>query len=220
LIIDDLLRSRGADFRIEVTTPEPRPMPILPPEAGERVMSLLAERDITYSPQHRLVAVEAGRARFDNEAERSFDLLLAVPPHRAPVFLREVANLTDDSGMIPVDRETLMTAVPGVYAVGDVAKAMSYTEMPIPRAGVLAEGQGRVVAANVAAELRGEPAAASFDGKGYCFVEVGGGRALRAEGEFFATPAPLAHFAPQPSEADFQAKVAFEAERLAEWFGT
>lgn len=219
MMIDARLRERGAEFHIEVATPEPRPMPILPPEAGERVVALLAERGIAFSPQHRLVGVEAGLGHFENGAERRFDLLIAVPPHRAPALLRDVPGLTDDSGMIPVDRETLATSTPAVYAVGDVAKAMSYTDLPIPRAGILAEGQGRVVAANIAAELRGEPADVAFDGKGYCFVEVGGGRALRAEGEFYAQPAPLAHFAPEPSEEGFAAKVAFETDRLVEWFG-
>jgi sulfide:quinone oxidoreductase len=205
--------------RIEVVTPEPRPMPILPPEAGERVIELLAERAIAFTPGHKMVSAEAGVVRFENGAERRFDLLVAVPPHRPPAFLAEIPGLTDASGLITVDRETLATDLPGIYAVGDVAKVLSYTDMPIPRAGVLAEAQARVVAANISALIGGEAPSARFDGRGYCFVEVGGGKALRADGEFLAKPGPLAHLSGQPSEGGLAQKAAFESDRLDAWFG-
>ncbi len=219
MMIDDALREHGAAARITVTTPEPRPMPILPPEAGERVIALLAERGIEFVPQTKIVGAEPGVARFEDGTERRFDVLIAVPPHRAPAFLAEVPDLTDASGLVTVDRQTLATAHPGVYAVGDVAKALSFTDMPIPRAGILAEGEAKVVAANIAAELRGESPDARFDGKGYCFIETGGGMALRADGEFFAQPNPVANFPNGPSEQGLREKIAFEADRLKEWFG-
>jgi sulfide:quinone oxidoreductase len=67
--------------------------------------------------------------------------------------------------------------------------------------------------------MHGQPATSSFDGRGYCFVEVGGGKALKAEGEFLAEPHPLAHFADRPSEDGFREKLAFESDRLRAWFG-
>jgi sulfide:quinone oxidoreductase len=205
--------------RVDVITPEPRPMPILPADVGARVVGLLTERGIGFSPEQKIVAVEPGVARLESGDERRFDLLVAIPPHKAPVFLAEVPGLTDASGLVVVDRETLTTQVPDVYAVGDVAKALSHTELPIPRAGILAEAEAKVVAANVASELRGETPAARFDGRGYCFIETGDGRALKADGDFYAQPAPAAVLPTEPTKDGLQEKEQFEAERLTAWFG-
>jgi sulfide:quinone oxidoreductase len=219
MMLDDSLRESGNAARIAVVTPEPRPMPILPPEAGERVIALLAERGIEFVAQKKIVGVDPGVAHFEDGSERRFDELIAVPPHLPAAFLGGVPDLTDASGLVVVDRETLATAVPGVFAVGDVAKALSFTDMPIPRAGILAEGEAKVVAANIGAELRDETPDARFDGRGYCFIETGGGKALRANGDFFAQPNPVADFPNGPSEQGFREKLAFEADRLEAWFG-
>ena len=219
MMLDAALKERKVDARVAVATPEPRPMPVLPPDAGERVIALLAERGIEFAPGKKIVGAEAGLARFEDGTERRFDALIAVPPHRPPAFLAQVPGLTDASGLVTVDRETLATSIPDVFAVGDVAKALTYTEMPIPRAGILAEGQARVVAANIVAGLRGDTPDARFDGRGYCFIETGGGRALRADGEFYAQPNPIAHFPEGPSEQGLEEKLAFEKERLDAWFG-
>jgi sulfide:quinone oxidoreductase len=76
-----------------------------------------------------------------------------------------------------------------------------------------------VVAANISAEIEGRQPDARFDGRGYCFVEVGGGKALRAEGEFLARPQPVAHLDDEPTEEGLGLKAAFESERLEAWFG-
>ena len=55
--------------------------------------------------------------------------------------------MTQD-GWIPVDPLMLETRFPGVYAVGDV------TSVGTPKAGVFAEGQAKVVAERIAAQLR------------------------------------------------------------------
>lgn len=49
--------------------------------------------------------------------------------------------------------------------------------------------EARAVAREIAATF-GAAQGASFDGKGYCWVELGGGRAAFAEGDFYASPAP------------------------------
>jgi sulfide:quinone oxidoreductase len=60
----------------------------------------------------------------------------------------------------------------------------------LPKAGVMAAAEGEVVAANIAADLAGAPPAAAFDGKGHCFIEVGEGKAVRGDGDFFGLPHP------------------------------
>jgi sulfide:quinone oxidoreductase len=55
----------------------------------------------------------------------------------------------------------------------------------------------------------------AFDGRGHCFIELGSRRAIRAEGDFFATPHPVMS-AQAPSEAQYRDKVAWIAGLLKE----
>lgn len=221
MLIDDRLRKQEVRdrSRIVVATPEPRPLPVLPTETGERVAAFLAERGIEYLAGHKPTSVEPGRIDFDGVQSRPYDLLIAVPPHRPPEFVRNLDSLVAPSGLIKVDRETLKTSAEGVFALGDVAAVMTHADAPIPRAGVFAEAQGRVVGANIAAELSGSEPTATFDGLGYCFLEVGAGKALKVEGNFLAQPKPTAKAFGSPSEEVFKEKQRFEAERVAAWFG-
>jgi sulfide:quinone oxidoreductase len=113
---------------------------------------------------------------------------------------------------VPVDSRTLETGIPGVYAIGDVAT------IGVPKAGVFAEGAGRVVAASLIAQLgRGEEPEA-YDGLGSCFIEFGGGRVGRVDVDFLSGPKPTGTFQ-EPSEALAAEKQDFGASRRARWFG-
>jgi hypothetical protein len=107
--------------------------------------------------------------------------------------------------------------VPGVYAIGDATVIRLAHRLPLPKAGLFAEAEGNVVAERIAAELAGHPATAVFAGDGVCYVETGGGQALEINARFFADP-PGADIL-GPSEDAMIGKVAFEADRLAAWFG-
>ncbi len=55
-----------------------------------------------------------------------------------------------------------------MYAVGD------NTSAPVPRAGVFAEGQARVVAAGIIDRIRGARDDTRYEGVGTCYIEFGG----------------------------------------------
>lgn len=188
-LIDDLLRGRGVSARVDVVTAEPQPMPVAGKQIGAEVAGLLAERGIGFAPGRQLQSVDPdGRAaRFADGAE-VYDLLVAIPPHRAPSF---VANspLAGPQGWVPVDAQTLR-AGDAVHAVGDVTAIKLPNEMMLPKAGVFAHAEGEVVAENLAAIARGKASAARFDGHGACFLETGAGRAGFASGNFYASPSP------------------------------
>lgn len=211
------LDRRGVDARVAIASPEPQPMPSAGPAAGEMVAGFLAERGITLLAGRTLREVDphARIARFANGEERRFDLLAFVPRHRAPAAL---AGLVDASGFVPVDARTLATGHAGVHAIGDCTLIKLANGKPLVKAGVMAEAEGRVVARNVLDALAGRPPSAAFDGKGYCFLELGGGEGVQIEGDFYAMPAPDVRALP-PSPAALQAKARFEEERLRRWFG-
>ena len=213
------LRRRGVDARVTLASPEPQPLPVAGPECGAAVRGWLSERGVEVLNGHKPVAVDPARreVRFENGATRRYDLLAAVPPHRAPALLRD-AGLLGESGWVPVDPHALTTRFPGVWAIGDCTAVKLANGKPLVKAGVMAEGEGLVVARNVAARVRGEPEDARFDAKGGCFLELGDGLAVEIVGDFYAQPDPLVVARP-PSKASLEAKKRFEAERIAHWLG-
>jgi sulfide:quinone oxidoreductase len=128
------------------------------------------------------------------------------------------SGLTGEAPWIPVDPRTLETAFADVYAIGDVTAISMADGKPLPKAGIFAEAEGRVVAQRIADRLAGRAPTAQFDARGGCFLEVGGGQAMMIEGDFLAPGAPQVALK-GPSEAYMQEKLAFERDRLAEWFG-
>lgn len=193
LLVEHFLRSRGCRDRVtlDLYAAEPGPMMVAGPAVSAGVRAMIEARDIRYHPEHQVKSVDASarRIEFANGAAADFDLLLYVPPHRVPAAVRE-AGLTNESGWVPVDRHTLETKYPGVYALGDVTVIPLKMGRPLPKAGVFAHGQAEVVAHNVAVAWTGKGETRSFEGEGMCFIETGGGRAGMGSGNFYAEPLP------------------------------
>lgn len=193
LLMDSYLCKRGVRDKtsIELFAAEPRPMFVAGPELGAAVRGMVEARGIAYHPEHQVKEVDAANRRisFANGAEAEFDLLLYVPPHRAPAVARE-AGLTNESGWIPVDRHTLQTQFENVFALGDITTIPLKMGRPLPKAGVFADGQAEVVAHNIAHAWTGKGETRQFTGKGMCFIETGGGRAGIGKGNFYAEPTP------------------------------
>jgi sulfide:quinone oxidoreductase len=102
----------------------------------------------------------------------------------------------------------LRTRVPDTYGIGDVTTITLPNGKPLLKAGVFAQGAALIVAREIAASFIGRRAP-SFDGAGYCWVELGGGRAAFAKSDFYATPAPVIRLR-RPNAARHLGKVAFE----------
>jgi sulfide:quinone oxidoreductase len=214
-------RTAGDAARIALYTTERAPMATAGPEMAAFIKGELAARDIGFYPEKSVVRVDGStqHIHFEDGTVTPYDLLIAVPPHEAPQVVKE-AGLTDASGWIPVDPETLEIRPPSgtpavwtdVYAIGDIATVPlpgSYRpDMPLslPKAGVFAEAHGRVVADRIAARILGRTPGGGFDGKGFCYLETGGGRAVRADGSFFALPHPSMQKRPA-DEDQFQDKL-------------
>ncbi len=216
LLIEDSLRRRGVRGLAEIAmyTPEPQPMPVAGPVMGRAVTELVERRGISFHPIGSLGHRRGAAREFSRPATREpFDLLVATPPHRPPRPVKE-SPLANEAGWVPVDPASLRTRFEGVYALGDVAAITLPNGKPLPKAGVFAHSQAHVVAESLAAELQGG-APAAFDGRGYCWIELGGGVAAFASGDFYAEPNPQLQLH-QPRRLWHLGKVLFERYWMGE----
>jgi sulfide:quinone oxidoreductase len=213
LLLDDELRARGVrdDCRISFVIPFGKPVPPSP-ETSTALEGEFEARGIEFVSGRRVAALDPERsvAVLDDDRELHFDLFLGVPRHRAPDVVLE-SGIAED-GFVPVDPATLRTAVPGVYAVGDVATA------GVPKAGAFAEGAGRIVAQDLLAELCGAERPGRHLGQGTCYIEFGHGRVASVDIDFLSGPERTGTFNP-PSAALVAEKEEFGSSRRARWFG-
>lgn len=216
LLLNESLKSQGKRVQIEVFTPQPMSLPVLGEAGCGIIESLLAEAGIIFLPNHQAVAVESGKVLFANET-REYDLIFAIPPHRPPAVVRQ-SGLVDSSGWVSVNKFTLETQFPGVYAIGDNVQIMMADGKPLPKAGIFAEAMGEVAAERIAAALSRRESDAVFLGEGGCYLELGGGKAMKVQGRFLAKPAPQVELT-SPAPEYLEEKKAFEADRLRAWFG-
>ena len=193
LLFDDELRRRGirSASEIDLYSPEPQPMPVAGPALGDAVVRLMAARGIRFHPRSPIVRVEPGSRELvlADGTRAGYDLLAGVPPHQGPAALRG-SGLVNEAGWMPVDARTLQTGVELVYAVGDATTITLANGKPLPKAGVFAHAEALVAARRIAAVFGAPVPGGEFDGKGFCWVETGGGAAAFADGDFFAAPDP------------------------------
>jgi sulfide:quinone oxidoreductase len=200
---------------VAIYTPEPRPLAAAGEEMGRAVLGMLQEHNIEYHSKQKVQRIESNaRKLIFEEGEVSFDLLIGVPPHAPPRAVRE-AGLTDETGWIPVDLQTLETPFPGIFAIGDITsiRQPNPTGLFLPKAGVFADEQARVVARNISGEILGEAKRGGFDGRGFCYLEMGDGTAAYGSGNFYAYPAPRVYLE-SPSRQFHKERSELEREQL------
>jgi sulfide:quinone oxidoreductase len=212
-MIHSLLSERGVRdaVTLRIAFPMKGPVPVTQ-EVSRMFIAALEERGIEWVPQQRVVAVEDGgrSARLESGGTEECDLFIGVPVHRVPQVVEDSGLAVD--GWVPVDPANLSTRFENVYAVGDVAA------MPVPKAGVFAEGAARVVAADIAAKLGRSDPPGPYEGTGSCYVEFGDDRVGKVEVNFLGGPSPSARLHP-PSTAIAAEEKAFGATRRHRWFG-
>lgn len=219
-LIDHYLRKRGLRQSVEVAVyaAEAAPMAVAGPTVSSAVVNLMAEHDIAYHPNERVTSVDPSgqRLRFESGEEADYTLLAAVPPHQVPSVLRE-AGLAPEGGWVTVDRATCETPHANVFAIGDATGIPLAMGKPLPKAGVFAHAEAEAVAHTVASRLTGHGTEKTFAGHGECFLELGGGVAAFARGNFYAEPTPQVRLY-RPGRHWHAGKVAFERTWWQRWF--
>ncbi len=203
------LGGKKTNTGVSIYTPEPGPMPVAGEAVSKQVIELLDAKGINYFPKHAVTGESTpGVLAFQDGKQASYDYLVYVPKHKAPDVLVE-CGLAAPGGWVPVDMHTMATKHADVYVLGDSAGIMLKNGKALPKAGVFAHGQAKVVAENIAAKLRGRVQEARYDGHGSCFIEMGKGMASKGAGNFYAEPDPQVGVA-FPTPFNHWGKVIFE----------
>jgi sulfide:quinone oxidoreductase len=202
MLIEDFFTAKGLREKVEIDlfTPEPQPLPVAGPELGKAVKSMLDNKGIRFHPSMLLDSVDTKSKKllFNGKDTYEYDLLIVIPPHQAPAFIRK-SDLANANGWIDVQPASLQTKYENVFAIGDVASIplpgrwIPDKPMMLPKAGVFSHLQADVVAKNIVKKIKGVKADEKFCADGYCMLEAGEDLAGFAYGDFFGEPHPQIH---------------------------
>jgi sulfide:quinone oxidoreductase len=214
LMMHELLERNGLRDRSDIALVMPFGVPVPPsPEASQALLGAFVERRIRWVPERLVTELDPSRrvARLDDGTELEADLFLGVPRHHVPSVV-EQSGLCED-GWVAVDPRTLRTNYDDVYAVGDMTSAGT------PKAGVFAEGQAKIVVAQIAARHHDRDSAPTYDGRGVCYLEFGADEVATVDVTFAPGQAPHGTLV-GPSPAMVADKSDFGTSRIRRWFGT
>jgi sulfide:quinone oxidoreductase len=215
LLLHDYLVERGRREATEISLVMPFGTPIPPsPDTSQAILAAFAERGIRFVKDSLVTSLDPERkvAVLSDGTEMPYALFLGVPVHRVPQVVVESGLSSHPYDWVPVNKQTLATKFPGVYAVGDV------NGVGTPKAGVFAEGSARIVAAAIVAQLRGGTPPDAYKGQGSCYVEFGHHQVGRVDVDFLSGPKPTGTFQ-APSSALVAEKALFGSSRRQRWFG-
>jgi sulfide:quinone oxidoreductase len=216
MLINDLLVKNGTRDQIDIDfyAPSVLTLPVAGPDVSQRLVMLLNMNNINFHPLHKVKKVSNDMIKFENGSNEKFDLLIVTPPHKVPTVIRK-CEITKDWDWIRVDKFTLKTMYDNVYAIGDVTEIVLGGMVTIPKAGIFAEAQAKVVAQEIIDQITNTKTNSKFDGKGFCFMEVGSNEAGYIEVDLYSED-PYTQLHP-PSRESYRKKLEFEETRVKNW---
>jgi sulfide:quinone oxidoreductase len=222
LLINDILVKNGTrdSIYIDIYTPTPMSLPVAGAKVSQDVVNLLNSNHINFHPLHKIKTVlDKEKIEFENGNTVNYDLLIGIPPHKVPAVLRNSGLLKQGQNWINVNKFSLKTDYENVFAIGDANEIKVNENMVIPKAGVFAEAQAKVVSQQIVDDIennRNKLSSPKFDGKGFCFMEVGDKKAGYIATDFYNEDGPVTLLEP-PSKESYEKKLDFERSKISEW---
>ncbi|HSE99275.1 MAG TPA: FAD/NAD(P)-binding oxidoreductase [Nitrososphaeraceae archaeon] len=226
-IIDKLLRNanRREKIEIDIYFPSKVPLPVAGQQPNLDLISLLKKQNINLFPNFSLKKVNSHYLQFDNKQKKEYSILIGIPFHFLPPVLSTSGLLEKEHNWIAVDKFTLKTKFNNVFAIGDVTEIKINDVVSVPKAGIFAEGQARSVASQIINKINiitkeeeeeKENNIIKFDGKGFCFMDTGNGKAGFIDTNFYNSNGPIT-ILKEPSIQYYKQKINFESQRIKEW---
>ena len=218
LLINDILVKSGTrdSIDIEIYSPTPIALPVAGTKVSQNVINLLGDNHVNFHPLHKIKSVsDTKEIEFENGCRVKYDLLIGIPPHKVPEVIRNSDLIKQGQNWINVDKFSLKTDYQNVFAIGDVNEIKVNENVAIPKAGVFAEAQAKVVSQQIIDDIennRDKLSSSKFDGKGFCFMEVGSKKAGYISADFYNEDGPVTLLEP-PSMESYEKKLDFERSR-------
>lgn len=190
-ITDALLRKYGKRDNARVKYNTSLPVIFSVKKYADRLWDVCKRRDIEVGLRQELVEVrprarEAVFKHIDRPEEvtvEKYEMLHVCPPMSAPAVLRKCPELTDASGYLSVDKNTLQhTKYKNVFGIGDC------TNLPTSKTAAAVAGQTGVLAQNLAAVMEGRQPPATYDGYTSCPLVTDLDKCILAEFDYSMQP--------------------------------
>ena len=219
LLINDILVKNGTrdSIDIDLYTPTPIALPVAGPKLSQDIVNLLNDNHINFHPLHKIKEVlDKEIIEFENGNKTNYDLLIGIPPHKVPAVIKSSGLIEEGQNWIDVDKFSLKTKYENVFAIGDVTEIKVDQMAIIPKAGIFAEGQAKSVSYQIIDEITNQLHNVKFDGRGFCFMEIGSKKAGYLTADFYDITGPITRLEP-PSEESYRKKLDFEKSRIMQW---
>ena len=222
LLINDILIKNGTRDKIDIDiyTPTPISLPVAGAKVSQDVINLLNDNHINFHPLHKIKTVQDNeKIQFENGNWINYDLLIGIPPHKVPKVIQNSGLIKQGQNWINVDKFSLKTDYENVFAIGDVTEIKVNENVAIAKAGVFAEAQAKVVSQQIVDDIKNDgnkQSSSRFDGKGFCFMEVGNEKAGYIVADFYHEHGPATVLEP-PSDESYKKKLDFERSKVNEW---
>ncbi len=140
---------------------------------------------ITYETLFNMKEVTPDKVLSEEGTEEKYDLLVTVPAHKGMQVIED--NDLGPGGFIPTNRTRLnIEGYENAFVIGDT------TNLPISKAGSTAHYEAEALAENIASTIKIGSPVRDYDGKVFCFIEAGEGRATYAMFNYQNPPDPKA----------------------------
>ena len=167
LMLHDLLTRKGIRNKTRIVYTYPAPGVFGIKQANDMFTEMFKERDIEILSPFIVDRVEENTIISQDGEKVDFDLLLGVPPHKGADYLKD-SEIADRRNWVNVDKYTLnVKGYDNVYAIGDT------TDLPISKAGSVADFESEPVSENIVHDILGIKGKEYYDGSVFCFC-VGG----------------------------------------------
>jgi selenide,water dikinase len=177
---------RCQGFRLSLLQGQPRLLPEFPADVARAFAEVFRQRGIAFRVQARATELRDGFLLLEGGERIACDAVLwatNAAPHR---LIRDSGLAVDPAGFLQVHDTLQSLGDPAVFGTGDCVTFPSHPDLP--KNGVLAVREGRVLFDNMAAFLREQPLR-PFRPQRFilCLLNAGDGRAVLRYGPFVRT---------------------------------
>lgn len=186
MLLDDYYKKKGLRDKVEIVYTSPLNRAFSIETTNIRVEEYLKQKNIEYLTLFNADYVDPEEKWIESLEgdDIDYDMLIMVPPHRGHDFIVK-SKIAEGKGWVPTDKFTLeVHNQKNMWALGDC------TDIPTSKAGSTAHYQAPVIAANIAADIKGEERVARYDGHVQCFFLTEFGKSMFINFNYENPPKP------------------------------